>query len=377
MRAIVALEDGSYYIGKAFGSYTDARGEIVFNTSMSGYQEILTDPSYKGQVVLMTYPLIGNYGVNDEDLESRRPWVEGFIVKELARHYSNYRAKEGLSEFLNRNGIPGVEGVDTRAITRNIREKGSLRVYITTKDISPQRAVEIAREIPDIKGRDLVREVTTEEPYLFRQGMWNGRGYEKPSQWRFRIVVYDFGVKRNILRIMNSLGIETYVVPADTPYTDVLAMKPDGVFLSNGPGDPEPVFYAIENVRNLIGKLPIFGICLGHQILSLAIGGKSFKMKFGHRGANHPVKNLDNGRVEITAQNHSFAIDVKSMEGLAEITHVNLNDGTLEGIRDRKRFFFTVQYHPEDSPGPHDSTYLFKEFLELLRDFDRNKSKHI
>ncbi len=366
MKAIVAFEDGSYYIGRAFGSYTDARGEIVFNTSMSGYQEILTDPSYKGQVVLMTYPLIGNYGINEDDLESRRPWIEGFIVKELSKHYSNYRATGDLSSFLNTYGIPGVEGVDTRAITKRIREKGSMRVYITTKDISPEKAVEVAREIPDIKGRDLVKQVTTQEPYLFREGMWNGKTYEKPTRWKYRVVVYDFGVKKNILRIMNSLGIETFVVPASTPWQDVLNMKPHGVFLSNGPGDPEPLKYAIENVRNLIGKLPIFGICLGHQILSLALGGKSYKMKFGHRGANHPVKNLETGHVEITAQNHSFAIEIKSMEGLAEITHINLNDGTLEGIRDKERKFFTVQYHPEDSPGPHDSIYLFQEFYNLI-----------
>ena len=369
MKAIVAFEDGSYFIGRAFGAYTDARGEIVFNTSMSGYQEILTDPSYKGQIVLMTYPLIGNYGVNEQDFESRRPWVEGFIVKELTRHYSNYRATRDLSSFLNEYGIPGVEGVDTRAITKKIREKGSMRVYITTKDISPDKAIQIAREIPDIKGRDLVKQVTTEKPYLFREGIWNGKTYEKPTRWRYRVVVYDFGVKKNILRIMNSLGIETYVVPATTPYTEVLEMKPHGVFLSNGPGDPEPVRYAIENVRNLIGKIPIFGICLGHQILSLALGGKSYKMKFGHRGANHPVKNLETGGVEITAQNHSFAIDINSVKGKAEITHVNLNDGTLEGIRDRSKFFFTVQYHPEDSPGPHDSIYLFKEFYRMLESF--------
>jgi carbamoyl-phosphate synthase small subunit len=367
--ALLALADGRVFRGRACGAPGEAHGEVVFNTSMTGYQEIMTDPSYRGQLVCMTYPLIGNYGINPEDVESRRPWVNGFIVKEACAYPSNWRGRVPIEAYMREHAIVGIQGLDTRALTRHLRDHGAQEGIISTVETDGERVALRARALPGLVGRDLVNEVTVDARYTAAEGEWDiARGYTKPPGVRFRVVAFDSGIKRNILRRLSSLGCSVEVVPADTPAAAVLERKPHGVFLSNGPGDPEAVPYLIEAVRGLIGKAPIFGICLGNQILGLAFGGRTFKLKFGHHGANHPVKDLLTGHVEITAQNHGFAVDPKSLEkaGLVE-THVNLNDGTSEGMRHRELPIFSVQYHPEASPGPHDSHYLFERFIELMK----------
>jgi carbamoyl-phosphate synthase small subunit len=369
-RALLVLENGEYFSGQSIGFEGEAEGEIVFNTSMTGYQEILTDPSYKGQIVTMTYPLIGNYGCNLEDVESGRPWVEGFVIKELAALSSNWRKKESLENYLKKHKIVAIQGVDTRRLTKLIRTGGAQRALISTTNDDPKALLKRVKKIPSIVGLDLVKEVTASEAYRWREGhyIWP-KGYSARRRFKHFVVVYDFGVKRNILRNLVLNKAEVLVVPAATSWEEVLKMKPDGVLLSNGPGDPAPVSYAIENIKNLAGKIPIFGICLGHQLLGLALGGKTFKLKFGHRGANHPVKNLETGAIEITCQNHGFAVDIKSLDGVAKLTHLNLNDLTVEGLALREKFLFSVQYHPESSPGPRDSRYLFNEFTRMMDDF--------
>ncbi len=366
--ALLALADGRVFRGEACGASGEGAGEVVFNTAMTGYQEILTDPSYRGQIVCMTYPLIGNYGINPEDMESRRPWLNGFIVKEACPFPSNWRGRRTLDDYMKEHGIVGIQGIDTRALTRHLRDHGAQTGIISTTEADPSRLVERARGVPGLVGRDLVREVTVTEPQGWSQGEWDlKRGYLPPPEPRFRVVAFDSGIKQNILRCLAGLGCAVEILPAGTPAAAVLERKPDGVFLSNGPGDPEAVPYLIETVRELIGQTPIFGICLGNQILGLAFGGSTYKLKFGHHGANHPVRDLLTGRVEITAQNHGFAVDPKSVAkaGLVE-THVNLNDGTSEGMRHRELPVFSVQYHPEASPGPHDAHYLFTRFVEMM-----------
>lgn len=365
---LLALADGRVFRGEALGAEGEAVGEVVFNTSMTGYQEIITDPSYKGQIVVMTYPLIGNYGINQEDAESRRPWVEGFIVKESSPIYSSWRGRTTLDDYMKRHGIVGIQSIDTRALTRHLRDRGAQEGIISSRELDPERLVARAKAAPGLVGRDLVREVTIRDPEGWSEALWDRvKGYQPPPAKRLRVVAYDSGIKRNILRQLASVGCEVSVVPASTRAAAVLEMKPDGVFLSNGPGDPEGVPYLIESVRGLFGKLPIFGICLGHQILGLAVGGRTYKLKFGHHGGNHPVRDLSTGRVEITAQNHGFAVDPRSVEpfGFVE-THVNLNDGTSEGMRHRELPVLSVQYHPEASPGPHDAGYLFSRFVDLM-----------
>jgi len=354
-KAKVALEDGEIFEGFSFGAYGERYGEVVFNTSMTGYQEILTDPSYKGQIVTMTYPLIGNYGVNTEDVESRRPFVEGFIVKECSRIASNWRSKKTLGEYLKENGIIGIEGVDTRALTKHIRLAGAMKAVISTDDMNDKSLVKKAKNSPGLIGRDLVKDVTS-------GGIkdWNKEG-------KYKVVVLDCGTKFNILRELERSGCRVIVAAADTAAEDILNMKPDGVVLSNGPGDPAAVTYVIDTVRKLIGKVPIFGICLGQQMLGLALGGKTYKLKFGHHGANHPVKDTENGKISITAQNHGFCVDINSLNLKdIEVTHINLNDNTLEGMRHKNLPIFSVQFHPEASPGPHDARYLFDSFIEMI-----------
>ncbi len=358
-RAVLALEDGSLYPGRAFGHAGEATGEVVFNTSLSGYQEVLTDPSYAGQIVTMTYPHIGNYGVNRQDDESARPQVAGFVVREMAAMASSWRAEQELERWLDEHHVAGICELDTRALTRHLRTAGAQRGVISTRVDEPAALVARARASRSMVGLDLAREVTCERPWRFEQD---------PGQHPFRVVAYDFGIKRNILRKLAAAGCDVMVVPAQTSAEEALSLQPDGVFLSNGPGDPEPVTYAIEAARRLMERKPIFGICLGHQILGLACGGRTYKLKFGHRGGNHPVKHLASGRVEITAQNHGFAVDPALFDRPELVlTHVNLNDGTVEGFRHRDLPVMSVQYHPEASPGPHDSHYLFGEFVEMMR----------
>jgi len=366
--AWLVLRDGRTFRGRALGAVGDASGEVIFNTAMQGYQEILTDPSYRGQIVAMTYPMIGNYGVNEEDVESRRPWVNGFVVKEASAVASNFRAGASLDDYLERHGIVGIQDIDTRALTRHLRDHGAQDGIISSVESDPRRLAERARALPGLIGRDLVAEVTAEAPYTWSEGPWDlSRGYVAPPAPRFSVVAYDCGIKFNILRQLRASGCDVTVVPASTTSAEVLARKPSGVFLSNGPGDPEGVPYLIESVRGLLGRVPVFGICLGHQILGLAAGGRTYKLPFGHHGANHPVKDLPTGRVEITAQNHGFAVDPESVSALGwEPTHVNLNDGTCEGLRHREWPVFSVQYHPEASPGPHDANYLFHRFTDLM-----------
>ena len=367
--ALLALADGRVFRGESLGAEGEATGEIVFNTAMTGYQEIMTDPSYKGQIVVMTYPLIGNYGINDEDVESRRPWVEGFVVKEASPTPSSWRGRRTLDEYMREQRLVGIQGIDTRTLTRHLRDHGAQEGVISTEELDPARLAAKATASPGLVGRDLVREVTIPAPHGWDEATWDRvRGYREPAAARFTVVAFDSGIKRNILRHLVSVGCKVTVVPASTPTAAVLEQKPDGVFLSNGPGDPEGVPYLIEAVRGLLGKVPIFGICLGHQIIGLAAGGRTYKLKFGHHGANHPVKDLATGKVEITAQNHGFAVDPESVKahGL-DLSHVNLNDGTCEGLRHRELPVFSVQYHPEASPGPHDANYLFNRFVDLMR----------
>jgi carbamoyl-phosphate synthase small subunit len=343
-------------------------GEVVYNTAMSGYQEVLTDPSYKGQIVCMTYPHIGNTGVNEEDPESSRPWAEGFVVREASPVASSWRATATLDAYLSAHGIVGIQGIDTRALTRHLRDRGAQEGVIATGDVDPGAVVAKAKASPGLVGRDLVKEVTCPASYEWRESVWRlGRGYTAPPPARFHVVAYDSGIKRNILRQLVAEGCRLTVVPAFASADEVLALAPDGLFLANGPGDPEGVPYLAESVRRLVERLPTFGICLGHQILALALGARTFKLPFGHHGTNHPVKDLGTERVEITSQNHGFAVDPDSCAAAGlEVTHVNLNDGTCEGMRHRSLPVFSVQYHPEASPGPHDSHYLFGRFVELL-----------
>ena len=373
MRAKLVLENGTVFHGEAFGATSrETTGEVVFNTSMTGYQEILTDPSYAGQIVTMTYPLIGNYGVNADDLESVKPHVAGFVVREYFDFYSNFRATESLGQWLDRHGIIGIQGVDTRKLTKIIRTAGAMRGIISSADVDDASLLAKVRRSPEMTGLDLVKVVTTGEQFAWSEVdrtsfalLPDARVRMNGKRWN--VVVYDYGVKHNILRRLTSYGCSLTVVPASFPAEDVLALQPDGVFLSNGPGDPAAVRYGIANIKKLVGKKPIFGICLGHQLLALALGGTTFKLKFGHRGANHPVKNLLTDEIEITSQNHGFAVDAESLDQASlEITHVNLNDGTNEGFRHRELPIFCVQYHPEASPGPHDSDYLFAQFIHLM-----------
>jgi carbamoyl-phosphate synthase small subunit len=381
MKAVLALEDGSVFHGEGFGARASACGEVCFNTSMTGYQEILTDPSYKGQIVTMTYPLIGNYGVNLQDVESWRPHASGFVIRELSPVVSNWRADFSLAEYLEKNGIPGIQGIDTRALTKKLRVRGALNGFISTEDISDAEAIRRAKEFVFL-GVDYVKEVTHREAFLWdekdeQSGSFNlqqgtakgdGRNVRDPlPPADIPIVAYDFGMKYNILRRLRQQGFKVQVVPATTPAAEALKYKPAGIFLSNGPGDPSALDYAVQSVGDLVKSgVPIFGICLGHQILGQAFGGKTFKLKFGHRGGNQPVKDLETGRVEITSQNHGFAVDAKSLPNDVRVDRVNLNDQTVEGMRHKTKPIFCVQYHPEASPGPHDSTPLFAEFREML-----------
>jgi carbamoyl-phosphate synthase small subunit len=364
----LALEDGTVYTGHSFGATGEKFGEVVFNTSMTGYQEVLTDPSYKGQIVTMTYPLIGNYGVNPEDEESKQPQVEGFIVRELTALPSNFRSHGHLHGYLAEHNIIGLEGIDTRALVRRLRLRGTMTGVISTTDLDDRSLVDKARSSPGIVGRDLVREVVPEKAFSWHDGFTSPFAAEAlPSRPpTHHVVAVDFGMKWNILRCLVQVGCRVTVVPGTASADEILAHKPDGIFLSNGPGDPQAVRYGIETIRQLIGKRPMFGICLGHQLVSLALGAKTFKLKFGHRGANQPVLNRQTGQVEITTQNHGFAVDVASLPSDVEATHVNLNDDTNEGLRHKRHLLFSVQYHPESSAGPHDSTYLFEEFRRIM-----------
>ena len=377
MDALLALEDGRTFPCRSFTGPGQATGEVVFNTGMTGYQEVLTDPSYSGQMVVMTYPLIGNYGINPDDIESSRIQVSAFIIKEYQAYPSNFRSTATLADYLKENGILGVEQLDTRAITRHIRNAGAMRAVISTEDLTPASLVKKANEIPAMTGLNLAKAVTTPEPFYWKDDqpviinatrhpldktIWQQRGAKRS------VVAFDFGIKFNILRQFEKAGFEMVVVPSATQAETIQAMEPDGIFLSNGPGDPEPVKDAIKTIQSLLDYRPIFGICLGHQLLGLALGAETFKLKFGHRGANQPVKNFRSGKVEITSQNHGFAVDTESLQGNdIEITHINLNDNTLEGFRHRKYPIFSVQYHPEASPGPHDARYLFDEFKALMK----------
>jgi len=371
MKALLVLADGKIYEGEHFGSEGEVEAEIVFNTSMSGYQEIITDPSYCGQMVVMTYPLIGNYGVNPEDFESDRPHLSGFIIKELSKVQSNWRSRGSLEEFLKETNVFGIQGIDTRALTRRIREKGAQQAILSTDTSNPQRLIEKAQKSPGLIGRDLVKEVTCKNAYDWDESEWtiqSGKTKLKEVKDRpYNVLVYDFGVKRNILRMLAGAGCSVRVVPASTPAEEVLALNPDGVFLSNGPGDPEGVPYAIKNIKLLLGKVPIFGICLGHQLLNLALNGKTFKLRFGHHGGNQPVMDIPTGKVEITSQNHGFAVDQNSVGSSINVTSINLNDQTVEGISHKDWPIYSVQYHPEASPGPHDSSHLFHHFTSLMK----------
>ncbi|PJA52273.1 MAG: carbamoyl phosphate synthase small subunit [Candidatus Marinimicrobia bacterium CG_4_9_14_3_um_filter_48_9] len=355
--ALLVLSNGKFFRGTVFGSAGETIGEVCFNTSMTGYQEILTDPSYCGQIVTMTYPHIGNYGVNPEDMESDRIQVAGFVVREGSETPSNFRATQSLPEFLREREIVGIQGIDTRALTRLIRDEGAMNGIISAIDLDPESLLKKVRQAPSMTGQDLARVVTRQSSEIWKAN------HDAAS---FKVVAVDFGIKYNILRQLADHGCETTIVPAQTSAQDILALNPDGIFLSNGPGDPAAVSYAIETVRHLLGKKPVFGICLGHQILALARGAKTYKLKFGHRGGNHPVKHLATGKIEITSQNHGFAVDVDSLPNTIEPTHWNLNDQTLEGFRCTDLPAFSVQYHPEASPGPHDARYLFQDFTHLM-----------
>ena len=383
MRTILALEDGRSFVGESFGHIGTAVGEVCFNTSMSGYQEVLTDPSYRGQIVAMTYPEIGNYGVNALDEESSQPHVRGFVVEALSPIASSWRSEEALGDYLRRWKIPGIQGVDTRALTRHLRDKGAMKGCLSSDVSSESEAVKIAQQGVGVVGQDFVREVTPAAPFDWDPQDIESRAWTTPGTKgaivdqklqgflalppvKHRIVAYDFGMKRNILRRLRQEGFAVRVVPATYSAEDVLAMKPDGVFLSNGPGDPAALSYVHQNIPKLLGKVPVFGICLGHQMLGYAFGGKTFKLKFGHRGGNQPVKDLRSGKVSITSQNHGFAVDPDSLPSEIEITHINLNDQTVEGMRHKSLPVFSVQYHPEAAPGPNDASYFFEQFGELI-----------
>jgi len=378
--AILALEDGRLFNGRAAGAITRRGGEVVFNTSLTGYQEVFTDPSYAGQIVCLTYPHIGNVGANLEDEESSRPHIESLIVREFSQVSSNWRSAETTQLYLNRHKIPVIWDIDTRALVRHIRNVGALRGMVSTDGTPAEQLVFEAKQLPSMSGQELASRVTCAKPYGWDTGSvdvavspWAeqmGESNANGETRKHRVVAYDYGIKQNILRLLVDHHCEAYVVPAQTSAEDVLATEPDGVFLSNGPGDPEPIGYAVENIQKLIGRVPIFGICLGHQLCGLALGGKTFKLKFGHHGSNHPVKNLLTEQVEITAQNHGFCVDPESLpSSKVEITHINLNDNTNEGMRHKSLPLFSVQYHPEASPGPHDSHYLFTQFTDLMKEF--------
>ncbi len=387
MKALLALESGRVFTGRSFGAEGETTGEVVFNTSMAGYQEILTDPSYEGQIITMTSPHIGNYGVNEEDAESRKPFGAGLIVREISGVYSNWRAKESLPAYLQRFGLVGVADIDTRALTKHLRETGALRGVVSTRDLDPKSLIAKAKASPSMNGLDLARNVTCEKPYqwLREGGRWARKTIERSpelaSSERFRVVVMDFGVKFNTLRSLAQRGCQVIVVPAAASAQMILGLSPHGILVSNGPGDPAAVTYGIQALRQLINDLAkrkkqeqfaIMGICLGHQLLGLALGGKTFKLKFGHRGGNHPVKDLTTGKIEITSQNHGFSVDAASLPtDLVEASHVNLNDNTCEGLRHKTLPIFAVQYHPEASPGPHDASYLFDRFVEQMKGITR------
>ncbi len=374
--AVLALEDGSVFRGFSCGAQGESSGELVFNTSMMGYQEVLTDPSYKGQLVVMTYPQIGNYGITAADYESARPFLEGFVVWELCRHPSNWESVETVDFFLKRNGTPGIEGVDTRALTIRLRQAGSLRAVLSSVDLDAERLIRKARQCPPMSGQNLAKAVSCSKPYE-----WTGRrDGQRSAGSRTRghhVIVFDFGVKRGILRCLGSLGCRVSVVPAWTSAAEALALRPDGIVLSNGPGDPEPLSDVAKEIRRLVETgLPTLGICLGHQLLGLAFGGRTFKLKFGHHGSNHPVQDLRTGRIEITSQNHGFCVDMQSLPADLETTHINLNDRTSEGMRHRSLPIFSVQYHPEASAGPHDSRYIFERFAQAMARREGGRKAH-
>lgn len=369
MKAVLALADGRVFEGKSFGATGEATGEVVFNTAMSGYQEVLTDPSYKGQMVTLTYPQIGNTGINPEDIESNKLYLSGFIVKEYIEEYSNWRATMSLGAYLQENGVVGIQRIDTRALTRHLRDHGAQNGIISTIDTDHASLIRKARAVPSMAGLDLATGVSCDKPYHWSEGLWDlGTGYADLTgkEHQYKVVAYDFGIKFNILRCLASAGCDVTVVPATFPAEDALAMNPDGIFLSNGPGDPEPMTEVIENIKLLVGKIPIFGICLGHQLLGLALGGRTVKLKFGNHGSNLPVMDLATRVVEITAQNHGFSVDIASLSQSCELAHENLNDMTVEGMRHKELPIFSVQHHPEASPGPHDSQYLFGRFVDLM-----------
>ena len=370
-KAILYLEDGVHFVGQSLSAHGETAGEVVFNTALTGYQEVLTDPSYAGQIVVMTYPLIGNYGVNDEDVESKKIYVKGFIVKEFCRTHSNYRATKSLIDYLDENKIIAIEGIDTRALTRHLREKGAMKAIISTQDFDLKVLANKLKKTPDMEGSDWVESVTTKERYVWP--LDSARGSKGKGKPKYKVAAIDCGIKFNILRILTKLGCEVHVFPAKASFEDILSIKPDGLFISNGPGDPAVVSYVIDTVRKSFGKMPVFGICLGHQIVGLALGGKTYKLKFGHHGANHPVKDMLGNRIAITSQNHGFCVDIKSLsKNDVEMIDFNLNDQTLEGLRHKKFPILSFQHHPEAAPGPHDAQYLFNYFLDMM---DKGKKK--
>lgn len=376
-KAILYLEDGTLFEGQSFGARSIVCGEVVFNTAMTGYQEILTDPSYHEQIITMTYPMIGNYGTNQLDWESCKLDCAGFIVKENCPYPSNWRNEQSLNDYLSKNNIVGLQGIDTRKLVRHIRTEGAMRGILSSTETKISALKKKLDDYPGLVGRDIVKNVTSDRGYQWEKGFVDVlQNKEILPEIKYKVVTYDFGIKHNILRLLRSHGCDVQVVPAQTPAEKVMAKKPDGVFLSNGPGDPAAVTYAVENVKKLLGKVPIFGICLGHQLLGLALGGRTYKLKFGHHGANHPVKNLDTGKIEITSQNHGFCVDLESLKDKdVTMTHLNLNDQTSEGIRVDKLKAFSVQYHPEASPGPHDSRYLFQQFTDWMAKAKKGSKK--